>query len=86
MPSFYNYNPEKKDSSFADLYLMAFVAAIVLVFILVASFYGIKALIALVIKYYLWVFGVLALIAIVRHYWNKGNQTKPRREEQLEYY
>lgn len=86
MPSFYNYNPEKKDASFADLYLMAFVAAIVLVFILVASFYGMKALIALAIKYYLWVFGVLTLIAIGRHYWNKGNQTEQRREEQLEYY
>lgn len=86
MPTFYNYNPEKKDSSFADIYLMAFVLAIVLVFLLVAFVYGIKALIALVIKYYLWVFGVLALVAIGRHYWNKANR-KPRWEEELcEYY
>ncbi len=74
MPSFYNYNPEKPEASFADIYLMAFVSAIFLVFFLIAFFYGLKFLIALVIKYYLWVFGALALIAIARHYWTKGNK------------
>ena len=82
MPTFYNYNAEKKDPSFADIYFMAFVLAIVLVFILVAFFYGIKALIALVIKYYLWVLGLLALVAIGRHYWIKGKR-RPRFEEEL---
>lgn len=86
MPTFYNYNPEKKDSSFSDIYLMAFVLAIILVFLLVGSFYGMKFLITLVIKYYLWVLGLLALVAIGRHYWNKGKQKEQRREEQLEYY
>ncbi len=82
MPSFYNYNPERKDRSFLDLYILAAFAAFVLVFIIIASGYGIKFLIAFVIKYYLWVFGVLAFIAIVRHYWIKGK----RREEKLEYH
>jgi hypothetical protein len=81
MTQIYNYNPERKGSGFADLYLMAFFAAFVLVFLLIVSGYGIKFLVAFVIKYYLWVFGVLTVIAIARHYWTKGD----RRNDICEY-
>lgn len=74
MVSFYNYNPERKGSSFYDLYLIAIFVAFLIVFILVSLFYGVKFFIALVIKYYLWVFGVFAVIMIIRHYWKKGKR------------
>lgn len=82
MTSFYNYNPEKKDAGFADLYLMAVGAAVVLAFALIVSGYGIKFLIAFIIKYYLWVFGVLTFLAIAIRFWKKGK----RREEICEYH
>lgn len=80
MTSFYNYNPEKKNSSFIDLYIMAFFIAFVLVFILIASGHGIKFLIAFAIKYYLWVLGVLAAIAIIVHF------VKKRRADKCEFH
>jgi len=81
MPSFYNYNKERKEKSFLGVYVSAVFAAFILVFLLIASGYGIRFIISFIIKYYLWVFGGLALIAIAVHFWNKGK----RRAEVCEY-
>lgn len=61
---------------------MAVVVAFALVFLLIASGYGIKFIIAFVIKYYLWVIGVLVAFVVLRHFWNRGR----RRDHTCEYH
>lgn len=67
MVKIHGYNKEKKEKGFADVYLMAFVFAIVCVFVFIGGLHLLLLTINFVIKNWVWVLvGIGALVVVFK--------------------
>ena len=72
MASFYGYNREKKRKGFSDIYVKAAILGLVIALFFIGGGIGIKFIVLLLIKYWIWVLVLLGSALVAKKFFFKG--------------
>ena len=72
MARVHNYNKEKKDKGFSDVYLMAGLFGLLAGFVFIGGGIGLIFLLDLVVKYWVWVIVLVVVVVLIAKFFRRG--------------